>query len=317
MRPPNPEADKLLNRYFPVLDHGFIALVDYMGNDEAVDEMARVSYGQGTRQKNETRGLLRYLMSHAHTSPFEGVELKFHVALPIFVARQWIRHRTANVNEYSGRYSEMPMTFYEPLDWRIQSQTNKQGSEGHLDPYEAEHLEHSAWDTLAHAKAFYAEALGDNVARELARIHLPLSQYTQWYWKIDLHNLLHFLTLRCDSHAQEEIRVYANLIAAILKEAFPIVFEAWLDYKFQATSFSRMEMQLLMTLLEFGYTLPHMENLNDAEWKVLADSAGLSKRELSYFKEKLLNDNSKSRANEFVLPHSITPEEAHKRLFGP
>ena len=217
-RPTNPAAEELLGLYFPVLDHGFVALVDYMGSDEDVERAARVSYGYGTRRTSETRGLVRYLRRHRHTTPSEMVELKFHCAMPIFVARQIIRHRVANVNEYSGRYSLLPLLFYRPAaaDVQAQSATNRQGRAGAVaETVYAEAIER--WERVRRLAAEHYEWLVQrDVARELARIDLPLSTYTQWYWKIDLHNLFHFLSVRVDPHAQLETRAYARVMAGML-----------------------------------------------------------------------------------------------------
>jgi len=244
----NPEADKLLDKQVDVLDHGFVRLIDYMGSDSAIVQAARVSYGAGTRKTSEDRGLIRYLMRHRHTSPFEMVELKFHVKLPIFVARQWIRHRTANVNEYSGRYSIMKEEFYVPSaeDIRCQSEVNKQGRSDEVVSPEVQkrlvaYLNQSQ-------KAVYDEYQGfidDGVARELARITLPLSLYTEWYWKIDLHNLFHFLRLRLDEHAQLEIRKYAQIMAEMVKTVCPIAYEAFEDFVLNAVTFSGPELAVL------------------------------------------------------------------------
>jgi thymidylate synthase (FAD) len=252
-RPTSPPAEEILGGYFPVLDHGFVALVDYMGGDEDIERAARVSYGYGTRKVSQTRGLIRYLRRHMHTTPSEMVELKFHVCMPIFVARQWIRHRTANVNEYSGRYSLMPLLFYtpDPGDFALQSADNKQGRmTGGAD----EALYRAAverWETTRQrAGADYEWMVGEDVARELARIDLPLSTYTQWYWKVDLHNLIHFLTLRADPHAQYEIRVYAEVMAGMLKRVAPLSYEAWIDYGLAAARMSRSELHVLRRLIE-------------------------------------------------------------------
>ena len=213
-RPTAAAAEEILGGYFPVLDHGFVALVDYMGTDQDIERAARVSYGAGTRRVSQTRGLVRYLQRHAHTTPAEMVELKFHCAMPMFVARQWIRHRTASVNELSARYSLLPLLFYTPAagDFAHQSSVNNQGRED--EPASAAlHAEAIArWERLREqAAGAYGWLLGEDVARELARIDLPLSTYTQWYWKVDLHNLLHFLALRVDAHAQWEIRINSQL----------------------------------------------------------------------------------------------------------
>jgi len=236
---------RMIDKYFPVLDHGFIALKDYMGSDEDIEQAARISYGKGTRQKSSTRSLIRYLLRHRHTSPFEMCELKFHVRVPMDCWRQWIRHRTASVNEYSSRYSEVPFFCQQtpPNKWRLQDSTNKQGSEGYYE--DGDML--SSTEEKQHRLAWlnYKRRLDAGIAREQARKDLPLSTYTEAFWKIDLHNLLHFLKLRCDNHAQFEIRSYAFTIAGIVKELFPITFEAWYDYSFTAIKLSRQEQDLL------------------------------------------------------------------------
>jgi len=252
-RPTTPAAEEILGGYFPVLDHGFVSLVDYMGSDEDVERAARVSYGYGTRKKSATRGLVRYLRRHRHTTPSEMVEFKFHCAMPMFVARQWIRHRTASVNEYSGRYSLMPLLFYSPegRHFALQAAHNKQGREG--EAASAELLEEALqrWERgRREAAGTYEWLLEEDVARELARIDLPLSTYTQWYWKIDLHNLLHFLSLRVDPHAQWEIRAYAQVMAGMVKRVAPLSYEAWVDYDLLGSPMSRGELQALAGLLE-------------------------------------------------------------------
>ncbi|MEJ5245881.1 MAG: FAD-dependent thymidylate synthase [Bacteroidota bacterium] len=262
---------------YKCLDHGFVRLVDWMGDDSSIVQAARVSYGKGTKSVSEDTALIRYLMRHLHTSPFEMVEFKFHVKLPIFVARQWIRHRTANVNEYSGRYSEMPDEFYlpEPEQLRLQSTLNKQGrGEASID---------NSSDVIARMKLTqeklfqeYSELLSTGLAREIARINLPLSNYTEWYWKIDLHNLFHFLRLRLDSHAQYEIRVYAEAISKIIKQIVPIAYQAFEDYTLEAIRFSRNELNALKLLITKD--LPSDERLSEL---------GLSKREIQEFKEKI------------------------------
>ncbi|HEU4409749.1 MAG TPA: FAD-dependent thymidylate synthase [Polyangiaceae bacterium] len=251
-RPSAPEADEILGLYFPVLDHGFVSLVDYMGSDAAIESAARVSYGHGTRRASDTRGLLRYLRRHKHTTPTEMVELKFHCAMPMFVARQWVRHRTASVNEYSGRYSLMPLLFYTPPGEQLQrqSESNRQGRGGEplAEADRAQAL--GRWQAgREHAVSTYEQLVAQDVARELARIDLPLSTYTQWYWKIDLHNLLHFLTLRVDTHAQWEIREYARVMAGIVRRVAPFSYEAWVDYDVAGASFSRMEVDVLRAAL--------------------------------------------------------------------
>jgi len=248
----SPGAEEILGRYFPVLDHGFVALVDYMGSDEDIERAARVSYGYGTRKQSQTRGLIRYLRRHKHTTPSEMVELKFHCSMPIFVARQWIRHRTANVNEMSGRYSLMPMLFYQPPEAQLQVQStgNNQGRSGQTLDAKLRAEAYQRWQSLrADAVETYAWLSSHEVAREIARIDLPLSTYTQWYWKIDLHNLLHFLTLRVDSHAQWEIREFGRVMAGMLKRVAPLSYEAWIDYDVCSARLSRMELDVLRELV--------------------------------------------------------------------
>lgn len=244
------------------LDKGFVRLIDVMGDDDAIVQAARVSYGAGTKRVTEDRGLIRYLLRHMHTTPFEMVEFKFHIKLPIFVARQWIRHRTANVNEYSGRYSEMKDEFYVPsIDQiRPQSTTNKQGRSSDAMPREvAERIASRMEATQSQLYAEYQELLGEDLARELARINLPVSNYTEWYWKIDLHNLFHFLRLRIDPHAQYEIRVYGEAMAQLVKDVVPVAWEAFEDYILHAAKFSRNEMAALASLLPA--TLPSEQDL--------------------------------------------------------
>jgi thymidylate synthase (FAD) len=247
-RPNNPHADELIGKYFSVLDYGFVSLVDYMGTDQCVERAARTSFGKGTRSVSDTRTLLRYLKRHLHTTPFEMVELKFHCAMPIFVARQWIRHRTANVNEYSGRYSLVPAIFYTPDQEhvKLQSTTNRQGRSDAVLEESKYQKAVAEWSELReHASNLYDWLNGEQVARELARIDLPLSTYTQWYWKIDLHNLMHFLKLRVDSHAQYEIRAYGEVMAGIMMEVAPLSTEAWIDYDVAGARFSHAELEHL------------------------------------------------------------------------
>ena len=250
-RPTIPAAEEILGGYFPVLDHGFVALVDYMGGDADVERAARVSYGAGTRRTSATRGLIRYLRRHLHTTPSEMVEFKFHCAMPMFVARQWIRHRTASVNEYSGRYSLIPLLFYLPRREQVelQSTANRQGRAGGVaDSTYAGAVER--WNLLRReAGAGYSWLIAEDIAREIARIDLPLSTYTQWYWKIDLHNLLHFLSLRADPHAQWEIREYASVISGMVKRVAPLTHEAWADYQLMGTSLSRGELDAIRSLI--------------------------------------------------------------------
>jgi len=219
---------ELVGKKFDVLNDGFVYLVDFMGSDAAICQAARVSYGKGTKSVSDDEKLIRYMMRHTHTSPFEQVEFKFHVRTPMDTWRQWIRHRTANVNEYSTRYSEAIDSCYVAGEWRAQSQSNKQGSEGKLDDKAIKASEHRAQSVARHE---YKQRIRKGVARELARKDLPLSTYTEAYWKIDLHNLLHFLGLRMDSHAQWEIRQYANIIGnEIVAKIVPLAWAAFNDY---------------------------------------------------------------------------------------
>ena len=240
-RPTSETAEAILGDYFPVLDHGFVALMDYMGTDQTVPTCARTSYGHGTKATSNDKGLVRYLRGHRHTSPFEFVEFHFHCSMPIFVARQWVRHRTASINEVSGRYSILPMLFHTPEaeHFAKQSQSNKQGRSGRTDGSLHEMAAINWNKQRALIQENYEWLIAEDVARELARIDLPLSTYTQWRWKIDGHNLMHFLGLRCDPHAQWEIRVFANIIAGILERGWPNLFEAWADYNFKSRTFSR------------------------------------------------------------------------------
>ena len=243
-----PEAEALLDKEIKVLDHGFIRLVDYMGGDSRIVQSARVSYGKGTKSVREDEALIDYLMRHQHTSPFEQVVLTFHCKMPIFIARQWIRHRAARVNEISGRYSVMEDEFYLPEETAIQYQ-NKDNRQGR-DPQEVPaHLRQKVLNILAKGQQVayddYQKMLADDIARELARINLPLSLYTQWYWQIDLHNLFHFLELRMDEHAQWEIRQYANVIADITRTVAPLAFRAFETHVVNAVRFSGSEIQAL------------------------------------------------------------------------
>ena len=288
-RPTVPAAEEILGGYFPVLDHGFVALVDYMGTDDSVERAARVSYGYGTRKVSATRGLVRYLRRHLHTTPSEMVEFKFHCAMPMFVARQWVRHRTASVNEYSGRYSLMPLLFYRPErdQFSLQSAVSNQGrAPGSVSPGFYREAMRRWEEVRARAASDYGWLVGENVARELARIDLPLSTYTQWYWKIDLHNLLHFLTLRVDDHAQWEIREYGRVIAGMVKRVAPLSYEAWVDYQVMGDKLSRGEIEALSRLVAVdgdGIAARDGSGLSNADLAGL----GLSGREIREMKEKL------------------------------
>jgi len=264
IEPESPMVDVMggtARREIRVHEHGLLALVDVMPRlvpqgataDASIVQAARVSYGQGTKKVNEDRGLIRYLLRHRHTTPFEMVEFKFHVAMPIFVARQWIRHRTANVNEYSARYSILPDRFYVPAldEVRKQSASNRQGGEDRFDPDLDPGDARTAVEFLDYLKeaesryARYMELADAGVSRELARIGLPVNMYTEWYWKCDLHNLLHFLSLRLDSHAQKEIRDYAHAMLALIEPIVPVTVEAWHDYALGAIRLSRLEIEAL------------------------------------------------------------------------
>ncbi len=313
-RPISPGAEEILGRYFPVLDHGFVALVDYMGTDGCIERAARVSYGYGTRKTSLTRGLIRYLRRHLHTTPSEMVEFKFHCCMPMFIARQWIRHRTANVNEYSGRYSLLPMLFYTPSAEQLQTQsrTNNQGRSGQAVTEEQYQKARALWDASRDASsAAYRWLNAEQVARELARIDLPLSTYTQWYWKIDLHNLLHFLKLRVDPHAQWEIREFGRVMAGMLKAALPLSYEAWIDYEVCGAHLSRMELQALRQLVrvEDGRLRPVPGRELDAE--ALAE-LGLAKREV----EELFGKLAPAEVPAFELDVSSArePEEFSERF---
>lgn len=256
-RPHSEVLDAILGTAQPVLDHGFIRVIDYMGDEPAIVQAARVSYGEGTKTPSDDRGLLRYLMRHRHTTPFEMCEIKLHVKLPVFVARQWIRHRTANVNEYSARYSILAREFYVPetADIAKQSATNKQGRADGTDDVRADDARDMMRQAADNAFDTYEALSADDepddlgIARELARIVTPVSTYTEWYWKVDLHNLLHFLSLRADPHAQKEIRVYAEIICEIVEAWMPNVWEAFVDYRLKAHTFSRQEMEIIRDLL--------------------------------------------------------------------
>ena len=229
------------------LDKGFVRLVDSMGGDDAIVQAARVSYGQGTSKVSQDRGLIRYLMRHRHTTPFEMVEFKFHCKMPIFVARQWVRHRTANINEYSLRYSEARDEFYfpDPEHIQFQSALNKQGRSGEV-PLELKQKVLDYFKKISKRSfTMYQELNEAGIARELARSLLPVNIYTEWYWKNDLHNLLHFIGLRSDSHAQYEIRVYSDAMAEFVKAVAPFAWEAYQDYVVHGMRFSRIEQNLL------------------------------------------------------------------------
>lgn len=275
----SPGAEPLLNIETHVLDHGFVQPVDYMGTDSDIVQAARVSFGPSTRAVHDDRGLLRYLLRHRHTTPFEMCEVKFRCKMPIFIARQWIRHRTANVNEMSLRYSEAPDEFYVPAleHVTLQSGSNKQGRDEaiELSPTVREAVRVLMLARNEQAYADYQHLAGElGIARELARTVLPVSLYTQWIWKIDLHNLMHFLTLRLDAHAQVEIRLFAEAMASFVKAWVPMAWEAFTDYRLEAATFSRQERQALASML-----------VGDGE--ATARAVGLNGRELDEFMAKL------------------------------
>ena len=261
-RPTVPALEEELFRIHPLLDHGFVRVVDYMGDDAAIVQAARVSYGKGTKNVRNDRGLIRYLMRHRHSTPFEMCEIKLHVKLPIFIARQWIRHRTANVNEYSARYSILDREFYVPAteDIAEQSLSNHQGRDKALSQEQALAVQELLRQDSSRSYDTYSHLLNDQgdgtpkraedpqLARELARMNLTLAYYTQWYWKIDLHNLFHFLSLRQHAHAQMEIRVYADVISQIVQKWCPIAHEAFEDYRTGGAFFSREEIEILQAM---------------------------------------------------------------------
>lgn len=251
-RPSSPALDGVLGHLFRVLDDGFVRVIDYMGDDAAVVQAARVSYGAGTKRISEDRGLVRYLMRHSHTTPFEMCEIKLHLRVPMDTWRQWIRHRTANVNEYSTRYSIAIDAALRtmPNEWRVQSTANRQGSTGFLPEDIGSHLSTVEEELQVRSREVYKARLAAGVAREQARKDLPLATYTEAYWKIDLHNLLHFLLLRMDARAQQEIRSYAKVIGEeIVAKWVPTVWQAFVDYQFSAVHLSRVEVELISALV--------------------------------------------------------------------
>lgn len=281
-----PEADAILGKPFPVLNDGFIRLIDYMGSDEAIVQAARVSYGKGTKKKNEDEGLIRHLLRNWHTSPFEMCEVKFHVRTPMDVWRQWIRHRTASVNEYSTRYSlaidERHAT--NSGEWRFQSSKDKQGSGEFMDIIVGERLSSVEAEFHATAQRVYQERIDAGVAREQARKDLPLSTYTEAYWKIDLHNLLHFLRLRMDPHAQLEIRKYARIIGEeIVAKIFPMVWKAFKDFELDSMRLSGPEIAFMRDA-KIG------ANIEETTLRNLAEKSEMfGKTELNEFVAKLVH----------------------------
>ena len=283
-----PALEEILYEAIPVLDHGFVRVIDYMGDDAAVVQAARVSYGKGTKKVNEDRGLIQYLMRHRHTTPFEMCEIKYHVKLPIFVARQWIRHRTANVNEYSARYSILDNEFYLPAPDQLaaQSRSNRQGRGDVLTGKEAARVLALLRDDAERAYSGYVEMLNEDeagavidserqgLARELARMNLSLNFYTQWYWKTDLHNLLNFLSLRGDAHAQYEIRVYADAMLETLERWVPMTAEAFHQYRMGGAHISERGLAVMKRIIA-GESVTHAESgMSKREWTELMATLG-------------------------------------------
>jgi len=285
-RPSVPALESVLFEAIPVLDHGFVRVIDYMGDDAAVVQAARVSYGIGTKQVREDEGLIRYLLRNRHTTPFEMCEVKFHIKLPIFVARQWIRHRTANVNEYSARYSVLDREFYVPAPEHLaaQSTANRQGRGGVLEGEEAVRalrwLRADANQAFDHYEAMLnqdpteSDPEAQGLARELARMNLPLSTYTQWYWKCDLHNLMHFLALRTDAHAQYEIRAYADVMSDLVAKWVPLVHKAFCDYRLGAYELSATGRDVVRRLLAGEAVEQPESGLSQREWRELMAELG-------------------------------------------
>lgn len=270
-----PALGEILGHAFPVLDHGFVRVVDYMGDDTAIVQAARVSYGKGTKQVSNDAGLIRYLMRHWHSTPFEMCEIKFHVKLPIFVARQWMRHRTGSFNEVSGRYSILPDEMYVPEMERMQTQSasNKQGSSTEIIDG-AEQARLAIFNSNSYLHGFYEGLIDGGLSRELARCVLPVSQYTEFYWTVNLHNLMHFLRLRADSHAQYEIRVYADVIEQIVAKWVPLAYQAYLDYRKNAVSVSAMGKDCLMRRLAGEKVTQANSGMSASEWREFVNEWG-------------------------------------------
>ncbi len=283
-----PALEEILYEPIPLLDHGFVRVVDYMGDDGAVVQAARVSYGRGTKKVSEDRGLIQYLMRHRHSTPFEMCEIKFHVKLPIFVARQWIRHRTANVNEISARYSILDNEFYIPAPAQLaaQSAVNRQGRGAVLEGAEAALVMRLLREDAARSYEHYADMLNEDeagdpvdpsrqgLARELARMNLSLNFYTQWYWKTDLHNFMHFLSLRADAHAQYEIRVYADAMLGVLDRWVPHTAEAFRQYRLGGAHLSERGLAAVKALLAGEDVTQQSSGLSSREWTELMATLG-------------------------------------------
>ncbi|SNR73693.1 FAD-dependent thymidylate synthase [Puniceibacterium sediminis] len=273
LRATAPGIEKHLYSAIPVLDHGFVRVIDYMGDDNAICQAARVSYGRGTKSVQNDEGLIRYLMRHWHSTPFEMCEIKLHVKLPVFVARQWIRHRTANVNEYSARYSILDREFYIPAadSLNAQSTVNNQGRGEALSGEEAERVLRYLRDDAMRAYDHYEEMISQDgqqgLARELARMNLPANIYTQWYWKVDLHNLLHFLRLRADAHAQYEIRVYADAICRVVADWVPFAYAAFADYRMGGATLSGTALECVRRMLKGEEVTQETSGMSKGEWR--------------------------------------------------
>ncbi|SMD04591.1 FAD-dependent thymidylate synthase [Primorskyibacter flagellatus] len=273
LRATAPGMEQHLYKAIPVLDHGFVRVIDYMGDDSAICQAARVSYGRGTKSVQNDEGLIRYLMRHWHSTPFEMCEVKLHVKLPVFVARQWIRHRTANVNEYSARYSILDREFYipEPEALAAQSVVNNQGRGEALQGEEADRVLRYLRDDAMRAYDHYEEMIGQDgqqgLARELARMNLPANIYTQWYWKVDLHNLLHFLRLRADAHAQYEIRVYADAICNVVADWVPFAYKAFADYRMGGATLSSSALDCVRRMLKGETVTQETSGMSKGEWR--------------------------------------------------
>lgn len=267
------EIDSMLGQKMPVLDHGFITIVDYMGDDEAIVQSARVSYGKGTSKKSNTAGLINYLMKHNHSSPFEMCDIKFHLKMPIFVARQWLRHRTASVNEYSARYSILSNEFYTPEQTQItkQSSSNNQGRSDEI-LENANEIRETLINDSQQCYENYNQMVDSGYARELARANLPVSVYTEFYWKINLHNLLHFVALRADSHSQYEIMKYAEIILdQIIKKWVPITYDAFMNHNFNGKKMSAKEIIMIQQMIKGAKTSQEESGLSKRDWSALMD----------------------------------------------
>jgi len=287
----SPELEKILYEALPVLDHGFVRVVDYMGDDTSIVQSARVSYGKGTKKVSTDEGLIKYLMRHWHSTPFEMCEIKYHVKLPIFIARQWIRHRTANVNEYSARYSILDKEFYIPEKEQLsaQSMINRQGRGDLITGDQADEVLKILKDDATRTYSNYEKMLNERfdgttidegkagLARELARMNLTLNSYTQWYWKTDLLNLLNFLFLRADSHAQYEIRVYAETMLETVKKWVPITHAAFLDYRVGAAHVSAKGLKIIKSMLSEKEIKYDNSGLGKREWNELMETLDLKK----------------------------------------